>query len=171
MAERPTALHIQIAQEIFGWQWREDWQAWCPPGWPARGDFGLAYLQRLEVLRAHGGLRTGAGIDQWGRPVMPAYQYNAEHTELLWQWLHTQPGIESVRFVPLPGPPDNLLGVTPWRCVIMAAPDRVAAGAGDTHREALCRAVLALVTGVRQPIRAAGIEDVRQAAPEERNNP
>jgi hypothetical protein len=25
-------LLLQLARDLFGWQWREDWQAWCPPG-------------------------------------------------------------------------------------------------------------------------------------------
>ncbi len=34
MTERPLDLHIQITRDLFGWQWRDDWQACCPPGWP-----------------------------------------------------------------------------------------------------------------------------------------
>src|SRR5919108_985679 len=141
MAERQTALHIQIAQEVFGWQWREDWQAWCPPGWPERGDVDTAYLQRLEVLRQHGGVRTGAGIDQWGRPVIPAYQYNAEHTEILWQWVQRCPGLGHVRFQ---FPALRVL------CVIAWGDAREVEGRGATRAAALCRAALALAHALRQ---------------------
>ena len=27
-------LLTQLARHLFGWEWRQDWQAWCPPGWP-----------------------------------------------------------------------------------------------------------------------------------------
>ncbi len=27
MAERQLPLHVQIARDLFGWQWRDDWQA------------------------------------------------------------------------------------------------------------------------------------------------
>src|SRR5205823_3549102 len=48
MTERQHELHVQIAQHVFGWQWREDWQAWCPPGWPARTGIGYWQGQRYQ---------------------------------------------------------------------------------------------------------------------------
>ena len=99
MAERQHELHVQIAQHVFGWQWREDWQAWCPPGWPARTGIGYwqgqRYQEQMLALRQHGGQpygRTGA-LDDRGRPVVPSYQYDPDATEILWNWLYAQPGI------------------------------------------------------------------------------
>src|SRR5256885_1961854 len=120
---------IQVARDVFGWQWREDWQAWCPPGWPERGDFTTAYLQRSEVLRQHGGVRTGAEIDQWGRPVIPAYQYNTEDTEILWQWVQRCPVLGHVRFQ---FPALRVL------CVIARGEAQQVEGSGTSRGGALC---------------------------------
>jgi hypothetical protein len=141
-------LQAQLAIALFGWQWREDWQAWCPPGWPARAVINPPYLDKLHALQRHGGAGYGSSgrMDDRGRPVIPDYQYDPEATEVVWEWLHAQPGIQGIQFVPLPIPPDSLQGVRPWRCEIQVAPDRVVTGAGDGHREALCYAVLALAT-------------------------
>ena len=44
MADKVTALQVQIARDLFGWQWHEDWQAWLSamqlavPQWPATQD-------------------------------------------------------------------------------------------------------------------------------------
>src|SRR6266571_3816760 len=157
MAERQTELHVQIARDVFGWQWREDWQAWCPPGWPShtgRGYWsGQRHQEQMLALRQHGGKpygRTGA-LDDRGRPVIPSYQYDPAATEILWDWLYAQPGIQRVQFVPLPLPPESLQGVRRWRCEIVAEPDRVATGEGDSHKEALCYAVLALAHAQQAP--------------------
>jgi hypothetical protein len=101
------------------------------------------------------GYRTqnnSGAIDDWGRPVIPDYCYDPEATEILWQWFHAQPGIQSIRFVPLPIPPDSLRGVRPWRCEIVTESDQVVTGGGDGHREALCYAVLALATTHAAPV-------------------
>ena len=146
-AKRPN-LQTQLAIALFGWQWREDWQAWCPPGWPPHEVINPPYLEKLHALERYGGQpygRSGA-INEWGRPVIPSYQYDPDATEILWDWLYTQPGIQRVQFVPLPIPPDSLQGVRPWRCEIVAEPDRVVTGEGDGHREALCYAILELAT-------------------------
>jgi len=146
MAARRLELHVQIARDIFGWQWRNDWQAWCPPGWPARDVLKPTYVDKLRALERHGGAPYGCSgaMDDRGRPVIPSYQYIPDATEILWNWLYTQPGIDSVRFFPLPLPPASWQGVRPWRCEIVAEPDRVATGEANSHTEALCRAALAL---------------------------
>jgi len=136
-------LLIDLARHLFGWEWRQEWQAWCPPGWPS-----------LEVNNApsrdkrHGGAGYGSSgrRDGRGRPIIPDYCCDPKATEILWQWLHAQPEMQGVRFVPLPIPPDSLQGVTPWRCEIVVEPHWLITGAGDTHREALGYAVLALAT-------------------------
>jgi len=146
-AKRPS-LKIQLAIALFGWQWRADWQAWCPPGWPRHEVINSPYGDKLHALQQHGGAGYGSSgsMDSRGRPVIPDYRYDPEATEILWRWLHAQPGIQSIRFVPLPIPPDSLQGVRPWRCEIVAEPARVVTGEGHFHREALCYAVLALAT-------------------------
>jgi hypothetical protein len=146
LAKRPH-LTTQLAIALFGWQWRPDWHCWCPPGWPSREVINPPYLDKLHALQRHGADPHGrASTDDRGRPVIPDYRYDPEATEILWEWLHAQPGIQSIRFVPLPIPPDSLRGVRPWRCEIVAEGDRVVTGEGDMHREALCYAVLALAT-------------------------
>jgi len=119
-------------------------------GRPERGDFTTAYLQRSEVLRQHGGLRTGAEIDQWGRPVIPAYQYNTEDTENLWQWVQRCPVLGHVRFQ---FPAMRVL------CVIAWGEAQQVEGSGTSRGEALCRAALALAHALRQHAREAGRED------------
>jgi len=52
-------LHIQIAHAVFGWQWRDDWQCWCPPGWPSRDVINPPYLDKLHALERHGGQPYG----------------------------------------------------------------------------------------------------------------
>jgi len=145
---KPPNLQAQLASALFGWQWREDWQCWCPPGWPPREGRRAPYLDRLHALQRYAGAGYGSSgsIDHRGRPVIPDSRYDPEATEILWQWLHAQPGIQSIRLMPRPIPPDSLRGVRPWRCEIVAEPDRVVIGEGDSHREALCYAVLALAT-------------------------
>jgi len=146
MSEQPRDLHTQIARDVFGWQWREDWQAWCPPGWPARDVINPTYMDKLRALERHGGAPYGCSgaMDDRGRPVIPSYQHIPDATEILWNWLYTQPGILGVRFIPLPLPPARLQGARRWRCEIVAEPDRMVTGEGDSHKEALCRAALAL---------------------------
>ncbi len=149
MAERQLNLNVQIARDLFGGQWRADWEAWCPPGWPSIEVINPPYLDKLHALEQHGGQpygRSGA-MDERGRPVIPSYQYDPDATEIVWDWLYTQPGILGVRFVPLPLPPASLQGVRRWRCEIVAEPDRLVAGEGESHKEALCLAVLALGQG------------------------
>ena len=51
MAEK---LHVQIAQHVFGWQWRDDWQAWCPPGWPPISVINPPYLDKLHASHSIG---------------------------------------------------------------------------------------------------------------------
>jgi len=148
VAEREDKLHVRIAQHIFGWEWREDWQAWCPPGWPPISHINAPYLDKLQALERHGGQRYGHSgtINQWGRPIIPSYQYDPEATEILWQWLHEQPDVKHVALAPLPIPPDSLKGVRPWLCEIMLTSGQTSSAKGNTHKEALCRAILALAT-------------------------
>lgn len=146
-------LNQQIAQHCFGWTWRDDWQAWCPPGWPAITVADPLWREKAAALEAHGGRLYGhtGGTDARGRPVIPQYVYDPAATEILWQWLHHQPGVQLLRFVPLAVPPGSRQGVRPWRCEILLTPERrVVTGEGDTHKEALCRAVLALCTAARE---------------------
>ena len=128
-------LLAQLARELCGWTWRQDWQAWCPPGWPERGDFQTSHLQRVQLLEQHGGVRTGTGIDQAGRPVLPEYVHAPEHTEILWRWIERHcPGCGHLRFE---RPPSR------WRCVIAWGRAKEVPGTGETRAEALCRAALA----------------------------
>jgi len=146
----PPDLTTPLALALCGWEWRDDWHAWCPPGWPSRTASGCwagaRYPEQLLAVQRHGGVRFGSAgrLDDRGRPVMPAYPSDPQATAILWQWLHAQPGIERVRFVPLPIPPESLRGVRPWRCAIVVEGDRGVTGEGGSHREALCRAVRAL---------------------------
>src|SRR5437879_977258 len=152
MAEK---LHVEIARDVFGWDYLEDWQAWCPPGWPSRTGMGYWHGQRYQeqmlARKQHGGQpygQTGA-LDDRGRPVIPMYQFDPDATEILWEWLYHQPGIQHVQFVPLPLPPESLKGVRRWSCQIAQETDRVVEGEGDSHTEALCYAVLALAQARR----------------------
>lgn len=95
--------------------------------------------------------------------MIPDYRYDPEATDILWEWLHAQPGIQSIRFMPLPSPPDSLRGVRPWRCEIRAEGHRVVTGAEDGHREALCYAVLALVTTHAAPVGEEDAESGRRS--------
>ncbi len=146
MAARELHLHTQIAIALFGWQWREDWQAWCPPGWPPISVINSPYLDKLHALERHGGQPYGqsGAMNERGRPVIPSYQYDPNATEILWNWLYAQSGIVRVQFVPLPLPPESMQGVRRWRCEIVLETDRLVSGTGDSHAEALCCAVLAL---------------------------
>ena len=91
MAAHESPLHVQIARDVFGWQWREDWRAWCPPGWPARPGLGDGHGQRSHdqqrALQQHGGQPYGSlgALDDKGRPVIPAYESDPEATEILAQ--------------------------------------------------------------------------------------
>ena len=154
MAAREPHLHTHIARDLFGWQWRDDWQAWCPPGWPPISVINPPYLDKLHALERHGGRPYGrsGSMDERGRPVIPSYQYDPDATEILWQWLSTQPGIQRVQFIPLPLPPESLPGARRWRCEIVAEPDQLATGEGASHSEALCRAILALSQGHHAPV-------------------
>ena len=146
-------LKTQLAIALSGWQWREDWQCWCLPGWPSREVINPPYLDKLHALQRHGADPRGrAGVDDRGRPVIPEYRYDPEVTEALWQWLHAQPGIQSIRFIPLPILPDSPGGTRPWRCEIVAGTAGKVSGEGDGHREALCYAVLALAKTQAAPV-------------------
>jgi hypothetical protein len=145
-APRPT-LTTQLAIALFGWQWRDDWACWCPPGWPTRDRINPPYLEKLDALKRHGADPRGrAATDEHGRPMLPDYRDDPEAADILWEWLHAQPGIRRVQFAPLPIPPDSLQGTRPWRCTIEVEPGLVVTGEGHFHREALCYAVLALAT-------------------------
>ena len=68
---------IDLARDLFGWQWRDDWQCWCPPGWPSRDVINPPYLDKLKALQQHGAPRSvGAGTDHRGRPIIPDYRYD-----------------------------------------------------------------------------------------------
>src|SRR5216684_2932870 len=70
---QPPNLKTQLAIALFGWQWRADWECWCPPGWPPREGGRAPYLDRLHALQRHGGAgrargrRRGAGGGARGR--------------------------------------------------------------------------------------------------------
>ena len=49
------SLTTQLARDCFGWQWRKDWGAWCPPGWPSIEVIHAPYLDKLHALQRHGG--------------------------------------------------------------------------------------------------------------------
>jgi len=89
------------------------------------------YLDKLHALERHGGqpYGTSGAMNERGRPVIPLYQYDPDAIEILWNWLYAQPGIARVQ------------------SEIVVEPDRVATGEGDSHKEALCLAVLALSQG------------------------
>jgi hypothetical protein len=52
-APRPT-LQARLAIALFGWQWRDEWQCWCPPGWPALSVVNAPYLDKIHALKQHG---------------------------------------------------------------------------------------------------------------------
>src|SRR5712691_6294574 len=83
MADKVTALQVQIARDLFGWQWQEDWQAWCPPEWPPIRTIKAPSLAKRHALRRHGGTPYGStgALNEWSRPVIPAYQYDPAATE------------------------------------------------------------------------------------------
>ena len=82
-------LIIQLARELFGWQFREDWQAWCPPGWPYSEVLNPPYEMRATPLEQHGGVPVGQTClesrDDRGCPRIPEYVYEADATELIWR--------------------------------------------------------------------------------------
>src|SRR5262245_57804213 len=67
-----TAVDREVARWCFGWQWRQDWQAWCPPGWPSYEIIDPPYTTWAEPLAAHGGIPWGHSVfgsrDTYGRP-------------------------------------------------------------------------------------------------------
>ncbi len=82
-ARRPS-LKTQIAIALFDWQWREDWECWCPPGWPPHDMINPPYLDKLHTLERHGADPHGRdGTDSRGRPVIPDYRYDPKATEIL----------------------------------------------------------------------------------------
>src|SRR5262249_32263484 len=95
MPRRPN-LKTQLAIALFGWQWREEWDCYCPTGWPSRDIINAPYLDKLHALQRHGGATHGSSgrMDAHGRPLIPDYRYDPKATEILWQWLHAQPGIQ-----------------------------------------------------------------------------
>jgi hypothetical protein len=76
-SQRPH-LQTQLAIALFGWQWRADWQAWCPPGWPSRTGSGYwrgeRYQEQLLALKQHGGAPygTSGALRRLGAPPPPA---------------------------------------------------------------------------------------------------
>ena len=103
-----------LARDLFGWQYHEDRQAWCPPGWPARAVINPPYETWAKPLEEHGGVPPGhsvfGSLDERGRPRIPEYVYNADATELIWRWIERRcPGFGHLRFE---RPPRR------WRCVI-----------------------------------------------------
>lgn len=93
MPRPKVTLDVQLAQHLFGWTWRDDWRAWCPPTWPARD--ATCTTTRWEYLRAlgqAGGQPWGdaGGINARGRPVVPHYRSAPEHTMIIWDWLRTR---------------------------------------------------------------------------------
>src|SRR2546430_13748416 len=109
MSERSLPLHTHIAIALFGWQWRDEWQAWCPPGWPPISVINPPYLDKLHALERHGGQpygSSGAIVDP-GPPVTPSYPYQPDALQSLWQLLHVPAGRHGARIVALALPADS----------------------------------------------------------------
>lgn len=129
MTPRQPSLDVQLAVTLFGWTWREGWDTWCPPSWPpyavnARPAEGVWHL-----LDREGGF--WGGEDDRGRPIVPSYRDDAEHTAIIWDWLHTQHTTVTLD-----------LTETPIVCQI-AGPQHTGEGTGESLGDALCRATLA----------------------------
>jgi hypothetical protein len=140
-------LQTELARDLFGWQWRDDWQAWCPPDWPNRTAMGLwqgqVQQEMLLALKRHGGAMWPGAVplDDRGRPILPDYVADANATELIWGWIVRCGGLGHVRFQ---FPPLRVL------CVIAWGEAHQVEGTGSTRAEALCRAALALAAVLRQ---------------------
>jgi hypothetical protein len=133
-------LLAQLARDLFGWTWRQDWQAWCPAGWPSREVFNPPYETWATPLEQHGGVPPGhiafGSRDDRGRPKIPEYVHDRDAPELIWRWIERRcPGFGHLRFE---RPPSR------WRCVIAWGMANEGQGTGETRAEALCRAALAL---------------------------
>ena len=138
-------LLIDLARELGGWQYREDWQAWCPPGWPAIEGINPPYEAWATPLEQHGGVPPGHTVfgsrDERGRPRIPEYVHDLDATELIWRWIERRcPGFGHLRFER----PSRR-----WRCVIAWGMAQDVAGTGETRSEALCRAALALAQAIK----------------------
>jgi hypothetical protein len=88
MPPRTRSLDVQIASEIFGWTWRDAWNAWCPPGWYDGHTRRPPEHTLHQLLEREGG--TYWGIDEHGNPSVPAYRHHPEDTQIVWNWLHRQ---------------------------------------------------------------------------------
>src|SRR3989442_14582503 len=90
---KPPDLQTQLAIALFGWQWRDDWHAWCPPGWPPISVINPPCLDKLHALERHGGKPYGQSwaMDERGRPVIPSHQFDPDASVILWQCLYVQP--------------------------------------------------------------------------------
>jgi hypothetical protein len=142
MPRPKVTLDVQLAQHLFGWTWRDDWRAWCPPTWPARD--ATCTTTRWEYLRAleqAGGQPWGdaGGINARGRPVVPHYRSAPEHTMIIWDWLRTRRTTVTVDCT------GEEIG-----CQVVG-PHHTGQGTGASLGEAVCAAALAYATARNTP--------------------
>ena len=136
-------LNLRLARELFGWAWRADWQAWCPPEWPSQAE----YARRQDSPRFIGALFAvlathGTAWQENGTPHIPAYDTDPVATAQVWAYLWAHPGVQAVhlwrsgrRFACTLSLADGYQGI-----------DR--ASGGKTAAEALSQAAFALAQGL-----------------------
>lgn len=79
------SLNLQLARALFGWTWRPDWQAWCPPEWPSQAEYARCqdsprFIGALfAVLATH-----GTALPEHGTPYIPAYDTDPAATAQVW---------------------------------------------------------------------------------------
>jgi hypothetical protein len=114
----PEDLNTQIARVLFGWEYRDDWQAWCPPGYPPLAPDS-----------------TSAE-----RPAVPDYQQDPVATARVWQWLE-----QHAAWVELVSTPPTPADRGQWRCQVWR--QRAGPAPTTVHHDqrgpALCLAALA----------------------------
>ena len=62
-----SLLH-QLARDLFGWQYYEDRQAWCPPGWPSRAVLNPPYETWAKPLEEGGAWWGPTGAQRLWEP-------------------------------------------------------------------------------------------------------
>lgn len=133
-----------MAQHLFGWTWRDDWGAWCPPTWPAHDARWTtpvqAYWQAIE--QAGGSYRGSEALDPRGRPVVPDYRYGPRAQRIIWDWLHTQHTTVTL----------DMTGAQ-IGCQV-AGPQHTGEGTGASLGEAVCAAALAYAQALTTTIPA-----------------